>query len=118
MNYTNLFMVRGDSFGFDLEIVGVNTDLDEAFFSCREDVETDEVEYIFQKSIGDGITKVRATEDSIIYHIELAPEDTDEVDIGNYYYDVQISKDGNVFTPLIGRLNISYDVTRPEDISV
>ena len=59
MNYTNLFMVRGDSFGFDLEIVGVNTDLDEAFFSCREDVETDEVEYIFGGfgNTGDAYTK-------------------------------------------------------------
>lgn len=118
MNYTNLFMVRGDSFGFNIEIVGLSTVLDGAYFSCREDVETDEVQYVFQKSLGDGIELVKTTEDSVIYHIELSPEDTEEVDIGNYYYDVQIEKDGNVFTPLIGRLNISYDVTRPEDISV
>ena len=99
MNYTNLFMVRGDSFGFDLEVVGVNTDLDEAYFSCREDVETEEIQYIFQKTIGDGITKVKSTEDSIIYHFELDPEDTEDVDIGNYYYDVEVNTaDGRVDT--------------------
>ena len=118
MNYTNLFMVRGDSFGFDIEIEGLNTNLDAAYFSCREDVETEEIQYIFQKSLGDGIEKLQATENSIIYHIEVDPEDTENVDIGNYYYDLQIEKDGNVFTPLIGRLNISYDVTRPAGTSV
>lgn len=118
MNYTNLFMVRGDSFGFDIEIEGLNTNLDDAYFSCREDVETEEVQYVFQKSLGDGIEKLQATENSIIYHIEVDPEDTEDVDIGNYYYDLQIEKDGNVFTPLIGRLNISYDVTRPAGTSV
>jgi len=118
MNYTNLFMVRGDTFSFDIEIVGLTTELDNAYFSCREDVETEEVQYVFQKTIGDGITKKEVGDNSITYTVEVAPEDTEDVDIGTYYYDLQIEKDGDVFTPLIGRINISYDVTRPAGSSV
>ena len=117
MNYTNLFMVRGDTFGFDIEIDGLEDDLTEAYFSCRKDYNATPVTYVFQKTLGDGIEKVEDTEVPT-YHIELASEDTDNVEIGCYYYDLQLVKDDEVFTPLIGVLQISYDVTRPSGGSV
>ena len=57
MNYTNLYMTRGDTFGFDILIEGLSSDLDEAYFSVRTDI-NDPAVYTFQKSLGDGIEKV------------------------------------------------------------
>ncbi len=118
MNYTNIFMVRGDTLWFKFTVEGLTSDLDSAYFSCRKDVETNAVNYVFQKLIGDGITKVETTDTSITYEVVVAPEDTENVDIGNYYYDLQLTKDGEVMTPFIGVLNINYDVTRPSNLSV
>lgn len=119
MNITNLFMVRGDTFGFDIEIEGLDEDLTSAYFSCRKDYNATPVEYVFQKSIGDGITKVDIEEtNKRQYHIETTPNDTENVELGNYYYDLQIEAKGDVFTPLRGQLQIGYDVTRPSGLSV
>lgn len=113
MNYTNLFMTRGDTFGFDILIEGLSSDLDEAYFSVRTDI-NDPAVYTFQKSLSDGITKVDISEASNRqYHIEVAPEDTDNVELGDYYYDLQLTAGTDVFTPLKGIIKIDYDVTRP-----
>lgn len=106
----NLFMVRGDTFRFNLEIEGLETDLTDAYFSCKKN--KDDTEYLFQKSLGDGITKTVETETSKTYEIVVAPEDTEDAEDGNYFYDLQIQVDGDVFTPLLAILKIEKDVTR------
>lgn len=110
MNNNNLFMVRGDTFRFNLEIEGLEEDLTDAYFSCKKN--KDDTEYLFQKSLGDGITKKDDTDTSKIYEVVVAPEDTEEAEDGNYFYDLQIEVDGEVFTPLLAILKIEKDVTR------
>ena len=118
MKYTNLFMVRGDTFSFDILIEGLSVDLDDAYFSCRKDINAP-VDYVFQKSFGNGIEKVEISDtNSRQYHITVSPEDTDDVELGNYYYDLELTAGDEVFTPLIGTFQISYDVTRPSGSSV
>lgn len=118
MNLTNLYMVRGDTFAFDILIEGLDTDLASAYFSCRKDYNATPITYVFQKSLGDGIEKVDTDKDRQ-YHIEAVPSDTENVELGNYYYDVELTTaDGEVFTPLRGVLEIGYDVTRPSGLSV
>lgn len=109
MNNNNLFMVRGDTFRFKLEIEGLETDLSGAYFSCKKN--KDDIAYIFQKSLGDGITKLEDTDTSKIYEVVVAPEDTENVDEGNYFYDLQIEVNGDIFTPLLAILKIEKDVT-------
>ena len=106
---TNLFMVRGDTFRFNLEIEGLEEDLTNAYFSCKKN--KDDTEYLFQKSLGDGITKTEETETSKTYEVVVAPEDTEEVDEGNYFYDLQIQVGDDIFTPLLAILKIEKDVT-------
>lgn len=106
----NLFMVRGDTFRFNLEIEGLETDLTDAYFSCKKN--KDDTEYLFQKSLGDGITKTEETETSKTYEIVVAPEDTEDAEDGNYFYDLQIQVGEDVFTPLLAILKIEKDVTR------
>ena len=114
MNNNNLFMVRGDTFAFAIEIEGLGQDLDSAYFTCKENYE-DETP-IFQKSIGDGITKDEetSTEEKYIYKVRVAPADTKEVVAKNYYYDLEIGANGDIYTILKGMIKIENDVTNEE----
>ena len=101
----NITMVKGDTLAFGMEIEGLNQDLDTCYFSCKKDP-TDN-DYIFQKELEDGIEKVS----SGVYRIRVAPSDTKNVEIGNYYYDLQIGVNGDVFTILKGVLKIEREIT-------
>ena len=101
----NLSMVRGDTFAFGFEVTGVDH-LDSAFFSCK--INADDEIYIFKKSLGDGITDAGNGK----YRVRVAPEDTDFVEVGSYYYDLEIGKNGDIYTVLKGRLKIEQDITR------
>lgn len=100
--------VRGDTIAFAIEIEGLDQDLESAYFSCKKNF-TDE-NYIFQKSLGDGIEKVETNK----YRIRVAPEDTAEVDPGRYYIDIQIGANGDIYTIFYGILNLLPDVTEEE----
>ena len=110
MNYDNLYMVKGDTFRFTIEIEGLTDDLTDAYFSCKKNKE--DTTYIFQKSLGDGITKTSETDTSKFYEIVVDPDDTDDVEEGNYFYDLQLEVDDEKFTPLLGVLKIDWDITR------
>lgn len=105
----NLYMVRGDTFQFSIEIEGLTEDLTSAYFSCKK--QKDDTEYIFHKSLNDGIEKIETTEDSRTYQITVAPEDTEGIEEGNYNYDLQIGVGDDIFTPLIGIIKIKQDIT-------
>lgn len=106
-NILDLEMTRGDTKAFGVNISGLtDQDLDTAYLSCRETPDSEE--YVFQKSLGDGISKVETGK----YRARIAPEDTAELDTGTYYYDLEIGVNGDIFTILKGKLKITYDVTR------
>ena len=107
----NLKMTRGDTFAFGIEIKGLNQDLDTAYFTCKENF--DDTTPIFQKSLGNGIEKDEetSTEEVYYYKIRVAPEDTNNVEAKNYYYDLEIGANSDIFTILKGILKIENDVT-------
>ena len=105
----NLKMVRGDTFSFGIEYDfddESTQDLDTCYFSCK--LNSDDDEYVFQKSIGDGISKV----DDNQYRVRIAPEDTQNIKTGKYYYDLQIGLNNDVFTIIKGVLTIEREITR------
>lgn len=102
---TNIQMVRGDTLAFGMEIEGLGTNLDSCYFTCKKSFQGD---VVFQKSLSDGVSKVSDG----VYRIRVAPEDTFNVEAGNYYYDFQIGVNSDVFTLLRGILMIQNDVTR------
>lgn len=104
MKLTNLSMVKGDTLAFGFEIEGVD-DLENAYFSCKAN-KGDDV-YIFQKSLGNGIYKV----DNGKYGVRVPPPDTKNIEAGNYYYDLQIQVNLDVYTVLIGKLEIVEEIT-------
>lgn len=102
---TNITMVRGDTLTFGFEYDGTDQDLETAFFSCRVSGTSETL--IFQKSLGNGITKV----DTGKYIVRVDPTDTRYCDPGIYYYDFTVGLNGDVFTFLIGALTIEQDYT-------
>jgi len=101
----NLEMIRGDTLAFGVEIDGVS-EADAVYFSVKKTLH--ESEYVFQKSLGNGIVKVEDGK----YSVRVAPNDTYNLEVGTYYYDLQIDVNGDVFTVLHGTLDIIADITR------
>ena len=114
MQYSEyITMVKGDTLSFGLEIkdqYGNMIDVDEAYMSCKKNL-TDENE-VFQKTLGDGITRQEAGK----YVVRVDPEDTQDVEIGMYFYDFQIVKNGDVFTLMRGYLKIDWEVTDKKEV--
>lgn len=106
-NYPNyqINMARGDTCSFGLKFEGLGQDLDTAFLTVKKNALDEEP--LFQKSIGDGITK----QDDSRYVVRIIPEDTAELDAGQYPFDLQISVNGDVFTIMLGVIILSQDVT-------
>ena len=101
----NIVMVRGDTLSFGMEFEGLDQDLTSAYFSCKKSYS--DASYAFQKSLGSGITKVETGK----YSVRVAPSDTSALDAGNYFYDLQVSANSDVFTILRGMLTILPEVT-------
>lgn len=107
MEYENITMIKGDTVAFNVEVFDENHDpitVDTAFLTCKKRVTG--TENVFQKSLSSGISQ----SDGII-SVRIAPEDTKEIDAGQYFYDMCIGLGDDIFTILIGTLSIEQDVT-------
>lgn len=98
-------MFRGDSLIFGVELTKLTRDLDQAYFSVKKD--RDDEDYVFQRSLNDGITKVKQG----VYRVRIAPENTSGVPAGEYVYDLKVWVGNDVKTILWGDLDIHQDVT-------
>ncbi len=118
MKKTNLEMIRGDtlSFGVELEYAHLHGEkvepqkLDNAYFTVKKDF--NDKEEVLRKSLDDGITFAKAEGNKVYYVVRVAPEDTEGVEAGRYYYDLQIGINNDIFTVLYGMLTVYDDVTR------
>lgn len=97
---------RGDSIGFYFQIENFEDDLDGASFSVKENPDSND--YIFQKTIGSGITKM---EDGY-YYVKAEPEDTKDLEASEYHYDLEIKVGADVYTLLKGKLILLWDITK------
>lgn len=100
-----VLMTRGDTLSFGIEIEGLDQDLETAFLTCKKNHNEAP---LFKKTLGDGITKQETGK----YVVRVAPEDTENLEPGKYFYDLEIGANGDIFTILKGVLEIERDVTR------
>lgn len=109
---TNMEMKRGDTLSFAVEIKFDEDvqELETAFFTCK--MNYDDNTPIFQKRLGNGISLAEKYGNILYYIVRVAPRDTENVEVGQYYFDMEIGINGDVFTILDGVLNIENDVTR------
>ena len=105
-------MVKGDTKSFGFEIEGVEN-LDAAYFSCKRNSQDEN--YLFQKSLNSGITQRVENQ----YVVRIDPDDTALLDPGQYWYDLEISKNGDIFTIFRGVLELLPEITTPTgDINI
>lgn len=107
MQNQNITMIKGDTLQFNVQVFDENGDpmtLDSAFMTCKE--RPNSTDKVFQKSLGDGIVQT----DGMLL-VRVAPEDTSEVEAGQYFYDFQIGIGQDRFTIMIGVLSLEQDVT-------
>lgn len=107
-NFTtyNIKMVKGDTQSFGFELEGVEN-LDAAYFSCKRNSQDEN--YLFQKSLNNGITK--RTENQ--YVVRITPDNTALLEPGQYWYDLEIIKNGDIFTIFRGVLDLLPEITVP-----
>lgn len=82
------------------------TDIPEkVYFTMKKDINTKDA--LLQKRLGDGIT----IDDTYTYNIEFKSEDTANLPIGTYVYDICIKNGDRPSTIHKGYFEITYDVT-------
>ena len=106
-NYPNyqINMVKGDTLSFGLEFEGLGQNIDSAYFTVKKNPLDEEP--LFQKSLLNGILK----KEDFVYTVRIAPEDTENLDAGQYAFDLQIGVNEDIFTIMLGILILSQDVT-------
>ena len=107
-NFTtyNIKMVKGDTESFGFELEGVEN-LDAAYFSCKRNSQDEN--YLFQRSLNNGITKRAENQ----YVVRITPDNTALLEPGQYWYDLEISKNGDIFTIFRGVLELLPEITVP-----
>lgn len=107
-NFTtyNIKMVKGDTESFGFELEGVEN-LDAAYFSCKRNSQDEN--YLFQKSLNNGITKRAENQ----YVVRINPDNTALLEPGQYWYDLEISKNDDIFTIFRGVLDLLPEITVP-----
>lgn len=110
----NIEMVRGDTLAFNFVLSGLGSlaayNAFDISFSVAEHY-NDPV--IIQSIKGDGITvdSYDTEKDEAVFSVYVAPRKTENIDIGRYYYDLQIKDSSNTLTLMRGILTLMYDVT-------
>ena len=110
-NRKDIMMMRGDTVVIKINSPQMCSDLTAAYFSCKK--KKSDNNYVFQKSLGSGITKTSTSETGRVYTITISPSDTASItEDGDYYYDIQLEMDSYKRTPFFGTLSIVNDITK------
>lgn len=105
VNELNIKIVKGDSFSFTFEIEELEVDIDNAFFTVKDNEYDDTA--IIKKSLSNGISKV----DTNKYLVMLTPRDTKYLETKSYYYDLEITIGDSVHTVIKGLFKLEKDIT-------
>ena len=107
----NFSMTRGDSQWIGLSLRNTDKKPDEVWFTCRRKKES--AYPVFAMSLDSGIEPVETEEGNRYdYSIRIAPEATQKLPQGGYWYDIELKYGNDIYTPVIGNLGIIGDVTR------
>lgn len=99
-------LTRGDTICFAIKAKGVTQDVTEAYFSVKRYI--DDTSYLIQKTLGNGITQ----EEQGLWIVRLSPADTFGLSLDTYFYDVQLNFGEDTITPMKGKFELTYDITR------
>ena len=109
----DLTMVKGDtmSFAFQLQGLGETTRPEGLILTCKETIEDNDP--LFEISLHDTISlrSYDSENDILTYCVRIPPEKTEDLELGRYFYDIELRVNGDVITLMKGRLTLDYEVT-------
>jgi preprotein translocase subunit SecF len=109
----DITIVRGDTMSFGFEVQGLGGEIPSAiYFTAKETAESSD--NLFVLSLQDHITIRDYDSETDIYTfgLRLPPDKTYNLDLGRYFYDLEIQVNQDIFTILRGRLELVADITR------
>lgn len=95
---------QGDQFSFTVSFKNLQEDL--TTFNMGVKLNYTDEEMLITKGLGNGITKVETGK----YRVDFTPAETKSLNPNLYVYDLRLSIESTVFTPLYGYLNIMETV--------
>lgn len=95
---------QGDQFSFTITFKNLTEDLTTFIIGVKRNY--DDTTMLITKGLGTGITKV----DTGKYRVDFTPAETKALSPDFYVYDLRMTLDTVVFTPLYGYLNIQETV--------
>lgn len=108
----NFEVIKGDTLAFGVEIAFDDTppkDLDSVSFTVKRNADDGN---LFSKYLNAGIQKYKQVGNKLYYRVRVDPRDTENLEAGFYYYDLEIRANGDVFTILKGLFIVENDITR------
>lgn len=89
----------------------LDIDVDEIYISCKEDTKNAS-ELLFQKRLSDG----DIIKDNKCYHFAIMPEDTEDLNYGDYKIDIEIYRKSPLLKQtIVGTLHLDEEVTHKKD---
>ena len=110
--YRDITMIRGDTLSFAFQIQGLgNTAPSSVNFTCKNTPE--DTEPVIAVSLEDNIVlrSYDAEADIYTYGVRIPPSLTEDLDVGRYFYDLQIATEDDKITLMIGRLSLEHEIT-------
>lgn len=103
----NIKMYRGNSYNLKITVKNYDHELDKIYFTVRDDNDNVKI----AKNLTDGITKIT---DENAYRLFLFPNDTENLEIEDYKYDIEIQAGNFVATKVTGKFVLKEEQTRKE----
>ena len=117
MNYykNDIKHVKGDTYNCAMVIEEFDQALDSVYFTCRAG-QNDDSDILFEAGLNDGISIVEEDLETNTrkYAIRVAPAKTKNIQVGTYYYDLQVGINNDIFTIMKGRFILEQEATRKE----
>lgn len=95
---------QGDQFSFTVTFTNLQEDL--TTFDMGVKKEYSDPDFLIEKSLNNGITKIEAGK----YRIDFTPQETKSLNPDYYVYDLRMTLGNTVYTPLYGYLMIQETV--------
>lgn len=108
----DISMIRGDTMSFSFQLKGLGGQRPEDIkFTCKETIEDEEP--LFTCVLNESITEISydPDKDLLTYRVRVRPYQTAELDLGRFYYDLELKVNGDIITLMTGRFSLEPEIT-------
>ncbi len=108
----DIVMIKNDTMAFGFQVQGLgDTTPDFVQFTCKETVEDEDPLFAVSLDTTIDIRSYDPETDTYTYSVRVPPEATANIEVGRYFYDLELRVNGDIITLMTGRLSIESQVT-------